>query len=215
MPIYQLPPEPIFPPVTEAEDGLLAIGGGLETIRLIEAYKNGIFPWYSQDEPMLWWSPDPRFVLFPENLRVSKSMKTVLNSGKFSVTMNTCFEEVIENCKRINRKGQDATWITSEMKDAYIDLYKLGIAHSVEVKNKQGELVGGMYGLQFGDVFCGESMFAKESNASKFAFIWFVKKFEQEGGKLVDCQVYTDHLSSLGAEEMKRADFIGLIKEWM
>ena len=214
MPIYQLPPESIFPPVSEAEDGLLAVGGDLEPIRIIEAYKHGVFPWYSDDEPILWWSPDPRFVLFPENLKISKSMKTVINSGKFSITMNKDFAQVISNCQKMFRKGQEATWITNEMQEAYIKLHELGIAESVEVWEND-VLVGGMYGLRFGDVFCGESMFAKVSNASKLAFIWFVQKFEREGGKLIDCQVPTTHLGSLGAEEIKRENFIELINNWM
>ncbi|MEY8849959.1 leucyl/phenylalanyl-tRNA--protein transferase [Psychroserpens sp. XS_ASV72] len=195
-----------FPEVSKAsKDGLLAFGGDLSPDRLILAYQNGIFPWYDENSPILWWSPDPRFVLFPEKLKVSKSMKQVLRNGNFRMTINLAFEEVISNCSKIKRDSQQGTWITNELKDAYINLYHLGVAKSVEVwQNKQ--LVGGLYGVDLNNgVFCGESMFSKVSNASKFGFISFIQKSNY---KLIDCQVYTNHLDSLGAEEISREEFL-------
>jgi len=210
MPIYQLSKDFIFPPVSEAEDGILAVGGDLQPERLLLAYQNGIFPWYSQGDPIIWWSPDPRFVLFPEKLHVSKSTRKVLRDGAFNVTYNCAFEEVINACKKSPRKGQEGTWITLEMKDAYIRLYRLGIAKSVEVWYHD-DLVGGLYGVDLGPVFCGESMFSKVSNASKVGFVNFVRDFTDQGGKLIDCQVYTDHLAGMGAEEIPRSVFIHLL----
>lgn len=208
MPIYQLPKdELIFPPVSGAEDGIVAVGGDLSIERLELAYKSGIFPWYSDDEPIIWWSPDPRFVLIPSELKISKSMKSILNSSEFKYTIDNDFEQVIDNCKKIRREGQADTWITDEMKQAYILLHKKGLATSVEVWRKK-ELVGGLYGIILDDVFCGESMFSKVSNASKFGFINFVKEFESKGGKLIDCQVHTSHLESLGAKNISREDFL-------
>lgn len=207
MPIYQLTDELIFPPVSGAENGIIAIGGDLSIKRLKIAYRSGIFPWYNEGEPIIWWSPNPRFVLFPENLKISKSMKTIMRNHTFTITFNKDFQQVINNCKTISREGQKDTWITDEMREAYTNLHKKGMATSVEVWQNE-ELVGGLYGIDLGDVFCGESMFAKVSNASKVAFITFVQKFKQNGGKLIDCQVYTDHLASLGAEEISRAAFL-------
>jgi len=207
MPIYQLSDKIVFPPVSGAEDGIVAVGGDLSLERLELAYKSGIFPWYSDDEPIIWWSPDPRFVLFPDELKISKSMKSILNSSDFSFTINKNFEQVIENCKKIRRTGQDDTWITDEMKSAYINLHKKGLATSVEVW-QNNTLVGGLYGINLGDVFCGESMFSKVSNASKFGFINFVKQFETNGGKLIDGKVHTDHLESLGAKNISRDQFL-------
>ena len=195
-----------FPDVSKTTpEGLLAIGGDLSTERLLLAYRSGIFPWYSQGEPILWWSPDPRFVLFPEKLKISKSMKQLLNKNTFKVTYNTCFEKVIYECSKIKRKNQDDTWITQEMIDAYIQLHKLGYAKSVEVW-KDEELVGGLYGVDVNNgIFCGESMFSKVSNASKYGFITFIQNTNY---KLIDCQVYTEHLASLGAEGMDRDVFL-------
>lgn len=211
MPIYQLSDDLIFPPVDGAEDGVVAIGGDLTPERLLLAYKEGIFPWFNEDQPIIWWSPDPRFVLFPEKLRISRSMKRVLKKGDFSVTYDQDFEGVISACKQMPRIGQQGTWITDEMEMAYIRLFEMGYAHSIEVwKNK--ELVGGMYGVQVGAVFCGESMFSKESNASKVALMTFLLKFQEEGGKLLDCQIYSDHLASLGAEEITREQFLKLLQ---
>ena len=200
-----------FPPVTDAlPDGLLAIGGELTTERLLLAYKNGIFPWYDGDMPM-WWCPDPRFVLFPENLIISKSMKTLIKRNAFHFTINQNFDQVIKACKIANRKNQDGTWITTEVEAAYNELHKLGIAHSAEVW-KNNELVGGLYGIKMNHVFFGESMFSKESNASKYAFIKYVSVLLQEKVTLIDCQIYTEHLESLGAEMIDRKEFLQLIQ---
>ncbi|MCA0131519.1 leucyl/phenylalanyl-tRNA--protein transferase [Winogradskyella alexanderae] len=199
-----------FPDVSEAtSDGLLAMGGDLSSERLIHAYSNGIFPWYSEEEPILWWSPDPRFVLFPQDLKISKSMKQVLNKGQFEVTYDKAFVEVINNCAEAKREGQRGTWITDEMIDAYIKLHKLGYAKSVEVW-KNMTLVGGLYGIDLKNkVFCGESMFAKESNASKLAFITLVKYGDY---KLIDCQLHTKHLESLGATNIPRTEFLRFLR---
>jgi len=202
-----------FPPVEQsAADGLLAIGGDLSTERLLLAYRSGIFPWYNDDEPPLWWSPDPRFVLFPEELYVSKSMQQLFKRRSFKITMNKAFTEVIRNCGRQKRKGQNGTWITPEIEDAYTELHQLGYAVSVEAW-KDNELVGGLYGIRMGKLFFGESMFAKVSNASKYAFIAFVQHLQKEGVVLIDCQVYTEHLESLGARMIDRNVFIELVKE--
>jgi len=211
MPIYKLIDELIFPPVSEAEDGIVAIGGDLSPERLMLAYQSGIFPWYSEGDPIVWWSPDPRCVLLPEKLHISRSMQRILSKKIFEITYNQDFHGVIENCKRILRKGQEGTWITEEMKEAYIRLHELGHAHSIEVW-KDKELVGGMYGIYLGTVFCGESMFSKESNASKAALISFMRRFQEKGGRLLDCQVHNDHLASLGAEEISREEFMLFIE---
>ncbi|MDT0646920.1 leucyl/phenylalanyl-tRNA--protein transferase [Zunongwangia sp. F260] len=203
-----------FPPIEYAsEDGLLAIGGDLSLKRLTAAYQRGIFPWYDASQPILWWSPDPRMVLFPEKLKVSKSMKQVLKKGNFRVTYNEAFAEVLQNCASIDRKGQSGTWLTREMIDAYKGLHQLGLAVSVEVW-EENELVGGLYGIYLKEkqVFCGESMFAKKSNASKFGFIQMVKNLQAEGVQLIDCQVYTNHLASLGAEEIPRKKFLKFLE---
>jgi leucyl/phenylalanyl-tRNA--protein transferase len=199
-----------FPPVDQANQyGILAVGGDLSHERLLLAYKSGIFPWYSEGEPIIWYSPDPRMVLFPDQLRISKSMRQILRKKIFKVTFNEAFEEVIFNCKYTNREpqGEYGTWITDEMKEAYVELYKKGIAKSVEVWQND-ELVGGLYGVDMGTVFCGESMFSKASNASKVAFIHLVKS---EKYKFIDCQVYNPHLASLGAEEISRNEFLELL----
>jgi len=199
-----------FPNVTEASaDGLLAIGGDLSTARLLQAYNNGIFPWFDTAEPILWWSPDPRFVLFPEDLKVSKSMKQILKKDLFKVTTNQAFKAVIENCAQAKRPEQHGTWITDEMIEAYFKLHQLGYAKSIEVWQNE-ELVGGLYGIAINDdVFCGESMFAKVSNASKVGFITFIKNSNY---KLIDCQLHTKHLESLGAINISRADFISYLQ---
>ena len=206
--------ELVFPPVDQADgEGLLAIGGDLSPERLLLAYKSGIFPWYNEDEPICWWSPDPRFVLYPDKLKVSNSMQTVLNNGTFRFTINRAFEEVIKNCKSVTRKDQDGTWISPEVQEAYIQLHKLGHAHSAEAW-QNGELVGGLYGIRLGKIFFGESMFSKSSNASKFAFINYVKQLQKEGIELIDCQIYTDHLKTLGASMITRVDFIDLLRSY-
>lgn len=199
-----------FPDVEDAlPDGLLAIGGDLSTERLIHAYRQGIFPWFDDDTPM-WWSPDPRFVLFPDELKVSKSMKQLLKKNAFDFKTNSDFATVITNCKQTLRKDQDGTWITNEVRDAYIQLHKLGYAHSAE-SWQDGELVGGLYGIKIGKAFFGESMFSHRSNASKYAFIKMVQHLKEEGVQLIDCQIHTNHLESLGARMIPRADFINRI----
>ena len=198
-----------FPKVESAEaSGLLAIGGDLSMERLKLAYKSGVFPWYSEGEPILWYSPDPRMVLFPEELKIAKSMRQIIRSNRFRVTFNHDFEEVIRNCKNIDRinQGQDGTWITNEMLDSYVKLHKEGTAKSVEVWEGD-ELVGGLYGVEVGTVFCGESMFSKVSNASKVALVSLVQNNEKTYN-LIDCQVYNQHLESLGAREISREDFL-------
>ncbi len=197
-----------FPPVeTASPEGIIAFGGDLSVERLLLAYKSGIFPWYNQGEPVIWYSPEQRMVLFPSELKISKSTKKLLRKEVFKVTFNQNFENVIKQCKIISRKGQAGTWITDEMEQAYLQLHKLGHATSVEVW-LDDELVGGLYGVDLGTVFCGESMFSKVSNASKIAFIYLVEKLRKEHYKIVDCQVYNDHLASLGAKEIPRAEFL-------
>lgn len=203
-----------FPPAQEAmEDGLLAIGGDLSIERLILAYRSGIFPWYNDDVP-LWWHPNPRFLLFPQELKVSKTMKQLLARNAFDFTTNTAFKEVITNCKNIFRKDQDGTWINNEVVETYTQLHLQEIAHSAEVW-QNGKLVGGLYGIKMGKVFFGESMFAHKSNASKYAFIKFVEQLIQEGIVLIDCQIYTEHLESLGARMISRTEFMQLLKEYI
>lgn len=192
-------------------EGLLAVGGDLSCERLMLAYRNGIFPWFNEDSPILWWSPDPRMVLLPHNVKISKSMRKVLKSGRFRMTKNTCFEAVIENCSGIKRTGQKGTWITQNMKEAYIALHNKDHAQSYEVWEKD-KLVGGLYGIDLGHVFCGESMFSTVSNASKFAFIRLAQELEAQKYSLIDCQVYNEHLASMGAQELPRKAFVDLLK---
>lgn len=206
--IFRLDERLLFPEPELAEpDGLLAVGGDLSTDRLLLAYQNGIFPWYSDDTPILWYSPHERFVLYPQELKISKSMRQVLRSGKFGVTTNTCFAEVIKACSIAPREGQDGTWITDDMQAAYIKLHKDGYAHSVEVW-EQNRLVGGLYGMWVGAVFCGESMFSRVSNASKAALIYLC---ETNRFKLIDCQVHTGHLESMGARMINREQYIAVL----
>jgi leucyl/phenylalanyl-tRNA---protein transferase len=200
-----------FPPVDQAdENGVLAIGGDLSVQRLLLAYKSGIFPWYNEDDPIVWWSPDPRFVLFPGELRISKSMHTVLRNGSFRFTINRSFRDVIRHCKTISRKGQNGTWISREVEDAYTILHEQGYVHSAEAW-QDGKLVGGLYGVRIGRVFFGESMFSKVSNASKFAFINYVHQLKKEDVQLIDCQIYTEHLESMGARMIGRDKFVELL----
>ena len=198
-----------FPDVSEASpEGVLAIGGDLSVNRLKLAYKSGIFPWFDANEPIVWWSPDPRFVLFPKKLKVSKSMKQVLRNASFVVTVNTAFKAVITECSEIKRNGQAGTWITDDMINAYVALHEQGIAKSIEVW-QNNELVAGLYGVDLGNgVFCGESMFTKVSNGSKVGFITFIQNTDY---KLIDCQVYTSHLERLGAEEIPRDTFLSYL----
>jgi len=203
--VFQLDPiEIYFPdPALAEEDGLLAIGGDLSPERLLLAYENGIFPWFSEDSPICWYAPHQRFVLEPNELKISKSMKQVLRKGELTLTHNTCFAEVIQSCAQVKRAGEAGTWITADMQEAYIKLHQLGIAHSIETW-KDGLLVGGLYGIQVGNIFCGESMFSKVSNASKLALIYLCKSFTF---KLIDCQIESAHLRSLGAAYMSQEEF--------
>lgn len=202
----------VFPPVSEAnKDGFLAIGGDLSTERLLLAYKSGIFPWFEPGDPILWWSPNPRMVLFLDEVVVSKSMRNILNRNMFKVTFNQDFRGVISNCQKIKREGQHGTWITNEMIEAYCKLNELGIAKSVEVW-QDNELVGGLYGVDLGTIFCGESMFSKVPNASKVAFIHWSRYLKANNYKLLDCQIYNPHLESLGCREIARAEFITILK---
>ena len=201
-----------FPNVETADQyGVLAVGGDLSVNRLLNAYKNGIFPWYNQGEPIIWYAPPKRMVLFPEELKISKSMKQILKKEIFTVTFNRNFKEVIRQCKTIYRQGQQGTWITDEMEAAYLKLHELGKAKSVEVW-QNNQLVGGLYGVDLDTVFCGESMFSLVSNASKTAFIYLVKHLQSQNYKVLDCQVYNDHLASLGAREIPRMEFMKILK---
>lgn len=207
--IFRLDERLLFPePSLAEEDGLLALGGDLSVGRLLLAYQNGIFPWYNDDTPILWYSPHERFVLFPDELKISKSMKQVLRSGKLTVTYDRCFDRVIEACSIAKREGQDGTWITEDMKQAYIELHHHGHAHSVEVWERD-DLVGGLYGVAVDDVFCGESMFSKASNASKVALINLCQSSKYG---LIDCQVHTEHLESMGARLISRKEYIHILK---
>ena len=210
--MYFLTPELYFPPASETSpEGIIAVGGDLSPQRLLLAYQNGIFPWYNNDEPKLWWCPEERMVLFFENLRITKSMRNVLNRNEFQITFNTAFRDVISNCQQSPRKDQDGTWISDEIIEAYCKLHELGHAKSIEVWQNE-ELVGGLYGIDLGDVFCGESMFSKVPNASKVAFIHLAKQLEIANYKLLDCQVYNDHLNSLGCIEIDRDEFLAILK---
>lgn len=208
--VFRLNEDIVFPPAELAEpDGLLAVGGDLSIPRLQLAYQSGIFPWYSDDTPILWYAPHERFVLYPDELRVSKSMQKIIKQNLFTVTTDKAFADVINACSEAPRPGQDGTWITDDMKDAYIRLHHEGIAHSVEVW-ENNELVGGAYGVVVGDIFCGESMFAKASNASKLALIALCRSQKH---KLIDCQVYTEHLESMGARMISREEYMALLTE--
>ena len=209
--MYFLLKELFFPDVSEADkSGILAVGGDLSPERLMLAYKSGIFPWFDSDEPILWWSPQQRMVLFPDELVISKSMRSILRKEVFTVTFNKDFRAVISNCSQISRNGQQGTWISEEMIEAYVKLHELGYAKSVEVW-QNNELVGGLYGIDLGTVFCGESMFSKVSNTSKVAFITLVENLKIRKYKLIDCQVHNDHLESLGAREIERAEFMEIL----
>jgi leucyl/phenylalanyl-tRNA--protein transferase len=191
-----------------SEEGVIALGGDLSVERLTHAYKNGIFPWFSDNDPIVWYCPFKRMVLFPAEIKISKSMQKIINKNEFTITENTAFEAVIYNCKNIDRNDGFGTWITNDMEQAYINLHKKGIAKSIEVWFKD-ELVGGLYGVEINHIFCGESMFSKVSNASKLAFMHLAKN---ENYKLIDCQIYNDHLASLGAREIDRSLFLSILK---
>ncbi len=211
--MHYLSPNLFFPDVNEAdEQGIIAVGGDLSPERLKLAYKSGIFPWFNPGESILWWSPDPRMVLFLDDLIVSKSMRNILKRNLFKVTFNQNFRDVISNCKNITRDGQNGTWISNEMVDSYCKLHEMGLAKSVEVWQDE-VLVGGLYGIDLGTIFCGESMFSKVSNASKVAFIALVNHLKKENYQLLDCQVYNPHLESLGCQEISREAFITLLNQ--
>ncbi|WP_425234774.1 leucyl/phenylalanyl-tRNA--protein transferase [Ulvibacterium sp.] len=211
-PLFFLTERLEFPSLENANsEGLLAVGGDLSPERLLLAYQSGIFPWFNEDSLILWWSPDPRMILFPEKIKISKSMRKVLNSGRFQLTKNTCFEEVLHQCATVKRANQQGTWITNDMVSAYTELHKRGYAKSYEVWEK-GTLVGGLYGVDLGHVFCGESMFSIVDNASKFAFIHLAQELASKNYNLIDCQLHTNHLESLGAEEMPRSQFINFLQ---
>ena len=211
--MYWLTNRLAFPPVTEAEEwGGLAVGGDLSSDRLLLAYRSGIFPWYDAQQPIVWYAPDPRFVLFPEKLHVSRRIRPILNQQRFTVTYDTQFRDVIRHRQQIPRPGQSGTWITEDMREAYYRLHTLGYAHSVEVWQDK-ELVGGLYGIVLGSIFFGESMFSLTDNASKVGFITFVRLLQAHGCTLVDCQVHTPHLERWGAEEIPRARYMELLAE--
>lgn len=215
MPVFQLPDEIFFPDPSLAEpDGLLAVGGDLSPERLLAAYKNGIFPWFSEHEPILWWSPDPRLVLFPQKLKASHSLKKKIKKDVFSVKMDSNFEQVISACAETERRHEDGTWITDEMKSAYLELHHKGFAHSVECYF-DGNLVGGLYGISLGKAFFGESMFHSMTDASKVALYYLVEKTKHFDYLFIDSQVETDHMISLGAELIPRTTYLKLLNEAM
>lgn len=211
--MYLLDDNIAFPhPSLANEYGVLAIGGNLSIERLTLAYRNGIFPWFEEGETIAWWSPNPRMVLYPKKLKISKSMRKVIKQNLYKITFDKAFGDIIDNCKTIFRSGQGGTWITSDMKKSYLELHNSGVAHSVEVWEGDS-LVGGLYGINVGKVFCGESMFSKKSNTSKLAFIALVNKLSEQGYHMIDCQMHTDHLASLGAEEIDRGIFLSELSE--
>ena len=206
--MYRLTDALLFPsPEQASAEGIVAVGGDLQPERVMLAYRKGIFPWFESDDFLLWWSPDPRMVLFPDQLKISKSMRTVLRKKQFEVTFNKAFDQVVEACAKVKRFGQNGTWITPGLMEVYSTLHTQGHAHSVEVW-EEGSLVGGLYGIDLGTVFCGESMFSKSSNASKVALIFLVKELKKNKYKLIDCQVPTQHLASMGAEPISRSEFL-------
>ena len=195
----------------DSEDGLMAFGGDLRPERLWFAYQIGLFPWYNEGEEILWWCPDPRFVLFPNEIKISKSMKKILRDEVFEFAENRCFEEVMRNCKIAESKGQDGTWINEDLIDSFVKLHYYGKAKSFEAW-QNGILVGGFYGVQVGNVFCGESMFSKVSNASKAAFIHFTKHYQKEW-QLIDCQIHSEYLESLGARMISKKNYLTILKQ--
>ncbi|MEN8264065.1 MAG: leucyl/phenylalanyl-tRNA--protein transferase [Nitrospirota bacterium] len=213
MPVFELSDKLIFPPPELSEDnGLLALGGNLTEARLLLAYSMGIFPWYSDDDPILWWSPDPRFVLFPEELKISRSLRQTIRKGTFQITIDKAFESVISKCASTHKKDDGGTWITVDMIEAYTGLHHCGHAHSVE-SWYEGKLVGGLYGVSMGSAFFGESMFSTKSDASKAAFVLLIQQLIKWNFTLIDCQIYTRHLISLGAREVPRSEFLARLKK--
>jgi len=210
--VYRLTEEHNFPdPNHASRNGIIAIGGDLHPQRILKAYQTGIFPWFSEGEPILWWSPNPRFVLYPNELKIAKSMRPMLNKSQYRLSINEAFEQVVSNCKTVKRAGQDGTWISDEMKTSYIDLHKSNNAHSVEVWDGN-DLIGGLYGIVIGNTFSGESMFAKVSNVSKYAFIRFVQFLQQNNCTIIDCQIETPYLKSFGAKMIDRTAYLQTLK---
>ncbi|GGD18828.1 leucyl/phenylalanyl-tRNA--protein transferase [Flavobacterium orientale] len=210
--MYFLSKELYFPPASEASfEGILAVGGDLSTERLLLAYRNGIFPWFEIDEPILWWCPPQRMVVNPSGYKIAKSLRNILNRKIFEVTFNQNFSKVIQHCQSIKRNGQNGTWITDSMIEAYLKLHEMGVAKSVEVW-QDNELVGGLYGVDLGTIFCGESMFSKVPNASKVAFVSLIQQLKEANYHLLDCQVHNDHLEKLGAFEISRANYLKILK---
>jgi leucyl/phenylalanyl-tRNA--protein transferase len=215
VPVFRLPDKLIFPSTDLAEEnGLLAVGGDLSVARLLLAYSLGIFPWYSEDDPILWWSPDPRLILLPSEVRISRSLKQTLKRGTFEITMDTAFEDVITSCATTHYNKSGDTWITDEMISAYLRLHKSGYAHSVEAWS-DGELEGGLYGVSLGSAFFGESMFASKSNASKAAFVALIEQLTKWKFTLIDCQITTAYLKSFGARDIPRGHFMKMLKTAM
>ncbi|HPO14286.1 MAG TPA: leucyl/phenylalanyl-tRNA--protein transferase [Candidatus Hydrogenedentes bacterium] len=212
MPVYRLTKHMLFPPPHHAEDGLLAVGGDLHPKRLLLAYGHGIFPWYSEGEPIMWWSPDPRTILIPEEFHVSRSLKRVIKGGEFRVTLDTAFAAVISGCATAPRKREKGTWIVPEMEQAYIRLHALGFAHSAECWRGE-ELAGGLYGVSLGACFFGESMFSRCANASKVALAFLVEQFKRWDISLIDCQLTTPHLIGLGAREVSRDEYLNMLRQ--
>lgn len=214
MPVFRLNDKPLFPPVElSSPEGIIAAGGDLSSERLLAAYSSGIFPWYSDDQPILWWSPDPRFVLFPGQLHVSRSLRRAMNKQPFTITYDTSFEGVIKGCSLPRRDGF-GTWITHEMREAYLRLHRLGYAHSVEAWEGE-KLAGGMYGVSLGSCFFGESMFTRVSNASKTALVTLVEALMEKNFTILDCQVYTENLDRFGAVHIPRVDFLDILAKGM
>jgi len=210
--MYFLSKELYFPPVEEASyEGILAIGGDLSIERLLLAYHNGIFPWFNEDEPVLWWAPHERMVVVPSIYKISKSIRNLLNQNKFRITFNQNFSDVITGCQQVDRVNQYGTWISKDIIESYTKLHEMGIAKSVEVW-QNNELVGGLYGLDLGHIFCGESMFSKVPNASKIAFVTLIQHLKENNYQLLDCQVHNDHLEKLGAFEVSRETFMRVLK---
>ena len=206
--MQQLGDDHKFPsPQSATKEGIVAVGGDLNPFRILEAYKNGIFPWFNDDENLMWWSPDPRMILFPEKIKISKSFKSFLKKKEYRVSFNENFEDVIESCSNMKRVNQKGTWITNGLKQSFIELHLMGYAHSVEVW-QNGVIIGGLYGLDLGNIFCGESMFSIKSNASKVGLYFLCQELKQNNYRFIDCQVPSQHLRSLGAEEISRDNFL-------